>query len=304
MDIHEAMRTTFAAREFTDEPLPDDVLFDILDRARFAPSGGNRQGWHVIVVRDRATREALAALATPAAKRYTAQREAGENPWNPVDPTSVDAATAERTPPMRRLIEPVLKAAVVLVVCVDLKVVACLDQYLDRVGLIGGASVYPFAWNILLAARAHGFGGTITTLAVAEEPRIKARLGLPVHVAVCAVVPLGRPVKQLARLRRKAVPQFAHRASWGGAAFTGAGGADRRRLHAAHGRAAPARWPAAPVRAPPAPRPRRPRRDAARSPPAGACRRPAAPGRRRGRRGVLPARLSRRASRAPPPRGP
>src|SRR5881409_2497064 len=109
MDIHEAMRTTFAAREFTDEPLPDDVLFDILDRARFAPSGANRQGWHVIVVRDLATREALAALATPAAKRYTAQREAGENPWNPVDPTSVDAATAERTPPMRRLIEPVLK---------------------------------------------------------------------------------------------------------------------------------------------------------------------------------------------------
>src|SRR5207247_821819 len=128
VEIHGAMRTTFAARECTDEPLPDDVLFDILDRARFAPSGGNRQGWHVIVVRDRATREALAALATPAAKRYTTQREAGENPWNPVDPTSVDAATAERTPPMRRLIEPVLKAAVVLVVCVDLKVVACLDQ--------------------------------------------------------------------------------------------------------------------------------------------------------------------------------
>src|SRR6266571_1231571 len=177
MDIHEAMRTTFAAREFTDEPLPDDVLFDILDRARFAPSGGNRQGWHVIVVRDRATREALAALATPAAKRYTAQREAGENPWNPVGPTSVDAATAERTPPMRRLIEPVLKAAVVLVVCVDLKVVACLDQYLDRVGLIGGASVYPFVWNILLAARARGFGGTITTLAVAEEPKVQPHLG-------------------------------------------------------------------------------------------------------------------------------
>src|SRR5213078_2755964 len=173
MDIHEAMRTTFAAREFTDEPLPDDVLFDILDRARFAPSGGNRQGWHVIVVRDRATREALAALATPAAKRYTAQREAGENPWNPVDPTSVDAATAERTPPMRRLIEPVLKAAVV--------VVACLDQYLDRVGLIGGASVYPFVWNILLAARARGFGGTITTLAVAEEPKVQALLGVPPH---------------------------------------------------------------------------------------------------------------------------
>src|SRR5256712_13757764 len=122
MTIEGPMRTPSAAREFTDEPLPDDVLFDILDRARFAPSGGNRQGWHVIVARDRATREALAALATPAAKRYTAQREAGEKPWNPVGPTSVDAATPRRTPPVRRLIEPVLKAAGVLVGCVDLQV--------------------------------------------------------------------------------------------------------------------------------------------------------------------------------------
>ena len=65
MDVYEAMRTTFAAREFTDEPLPDRTLFEILDRARFAPSGGNRQGWHVIVVRDRATREALAELTVP-----------------------------------------------------------------------------------------------------------------------------------------------------------------------------------------------------------------------------------------------
>src|SRR5712691_4932938 len=202
MEIHEAMRTTFAAREFTDEPLPDDMLFDILDRARFAPSGGNRQGWHVIVVRDRATREALAALATPAAKRYTAQREAGEYPWNPVDATSVDAATAERTPPMRRLIEPVLKAEVVLIGC---------------------ASVYPFVWNILLAARARGFGGTITTLAVAEEPKIQALLGVPPHVAVCAVMPLGRPLKQLTQLRRKTVPEFTTRERWDGPSLTAPG---------------------------------------------------------------------------------
>jgi len=225
MEVFEAMRTTFAAREFTDEPLPDRTLFEILDRARFAPSGGNRQGWHVIVVRDRATRETLAELTVPAAKRYIAQIQAGENPWNPVDPTAVDGGTIERTPAAPRLIEPVLKAPVVLVLCVDLKVVACTDQALRRIGLIGGASIYPFAWNILLAARAHGFGGTITTLAVAEEPKIKAWLGMPEHVAVCAVMPLGRPVKQLTKLRRKAVPEFAHRERWDGAAFTGQSGA-------------------------------------------------------------------------------
>jgi nitroreductase len=215
------MHSTFAAREFTGDPLPDDTLFTILDHARFAPSGGNRQGWRVIVVRDRATREALANLTVPAAKRYAAQVQAGESPWNTVDRTSVDAATIERTPPPARLIDPLLRAAVVLVVCVDLTMVASMDQYLSRVGIVSGASIYPFAWNILLAARHQGFGGTITTLTVSEEPKVKELLGIPPHVAVCAVIPLGRPVRQLTRLRRKAVPEFTMRERWGGPALQG-----------------------------------------------------------------------------------
>jgi nitroreductase len=189
MELDEALRTTFAAREFTDDPLPEATLARILDRARFAPSGGNRQGWHVIVVRDRRTREALVELTAPAAKRYAAQREAGESPWNPV-------------------------------VCVDLKVVAATDQYLPRVSVVPGASIYPFVWNILLAARALGFGGTITTLVVSQEPKVRALLGIPGHVAVAAVMPLGRPVKQLTRLRRKEVPEFATRERWNGPPLT------------------------------------------------------------------------------------
>ena len=74
---------------------------------------------------------------------------------------------------------PLRGAAVVLVVCVDLNVVAAFDQHLDRVGLIAGASVYPFVWNILLAARNEGYGGVLTTVAVAEEPRVKELLGIP-----------------------------------------------------------------------------------------------------------------------------
>jgi nitroreductase len=217
MELFDAMRTTFAARDFTDDPLPDATLVEILDRARFAPSGGNRQGWKVIAVRERATREAIAKLTEPAAKRYVAQQKNGENPWNTIDPPRVDAATIERTEPLMRLIEPVLKAPVILVICVDLKVVASTDQNLKRVGIISGASIYPFAWNILLAAREKGFGGTITTLAVAQEPELKKVLGLPDHVAVAAVMPLGRPARQLTKLKRKPVSEFAMRERWGGA---------------------------------------------------------------------------------------
>ena len=219
MELYDVMHTTFAAREFTDDPLPDATLAKILDHARFAPSGGNRQGWHVIVVRERATREVLAAATAPAAKRYAAQQKLGESPWNTIIPTKADAATIEATPPPTRLIEPVLKAPVVLVVCVDLRVVASMDQHLERVGVISGASIYPFAWNILLAARHEGFGGTITTLAVSQEPKLRAALGIPPHVAVCAVMPLGKPVKQLRTLKRKPVDQFATRERFDGEAF-------------------------------------------------------------------------------------
>jgi len=112
--------------------------------------------------------------------------------------------------------EPIAKAPVVLVLCVDLKVVASMDQDLERIGIVSGASIYPFAWNVLLAARHEGFGGTITTLATAQEPKVQALLGIPKHVAVCAVMPLGRPVRTLTKLKRKPVAEFAVRERWGG----------------------------------------------------------------------------------------
>ena len=214
------MRTTFAAREYTGEALPDKVLYEILEHARFAPSGGNRQGNRVIVVRDPETRERLARLSEPAAKRYRAQVEAGERPWNTIVPSKVTEEQVASTPPPANLTEPFRTAAVVLVFVVDLKVVASLDQHLDRVGVISGASIYPFVWNVLLAARQAGFGGTITTMAVAEEPQVQALLRIPKDHAVAAIVPLGKPVKQLRKLSRRPVEEIATRERFDGEPFT------------------------------------------------------------------------------------
>ncbi len=220
MELYEAMRTTFAARDYTEDHLPDETLYEMLENARFAPSGGNRQGNRVIVVRDAETRAALAALSEAPARRYRAQIDAGENPWNSVVPSGLSAEEIAKTAVPAVLTEPYRRASVVLVVLVDLKVVASTDQNLDRVGVISGASIYPFVWNLLLAARQAGFGGTITTLAVAEEPKIRALLGIPSDFAVSALVPLGRPVKQLTRLKRRAVEEIATRERFDGAPFT------------------------------------------------------------------------------------
>lgn len=208
MELQEVLRTTAAVREFTDEPLPDEVLAEILEVARFAPSGGNRQGARIIVVRDHDTRERLVEITSPGARRYAAQGAVREGPWNPVSPTALTEEEIAATPVPKHLVEPIRTAAALLVVCVDLSAVAATDQLLDRVGIIAGASIYPLAWNILLAARERGWGGTFTTMAVAEEPALKELLGIPDPYAVACVIPLGRPVRQPRKLTRRPVSEF------------------------------------------------------------------------------------------------
>ena len=221
MDLYDVMHTTFAARDFTDEPVPDAVLRRILDHARFAPSGGNRQGWKVIVVRDPATRAALGPLIRPTMQRYMAQVQAGEAPWNTINPTRLSAEEIARVEPPAGLINKLVNAPVLLLVFVDLSVVASFDSQLERVGVISGASIYPFVWNILLAARNEGLGGTLTTFAVGRESQVQQLLGVPSHVALAAMLPLGRPVKQLTRLKRKQVDDFAMLERWDGEHLTG-----------------------------------------------------------------------------------
>src|SRR5207253_1253477 len=125
----------------------------------------------------------------------------------------------EQTSPPSRMTQIYITAPLILVICVDLRVVAAMDQELGRVGVVSGASIYPFVWNVLLAARREGFGGTITTMPIAQEPQLQALLGLPSHVAVAAVVPLGQPAKQLTKLTRKAVSEVAMLERWGGPPF-------------------------------------------------------------------------------------
>src|SRR4029453_12812169 len=116
------------------DPLPDEILYTILDNARFAPSGGNRQGTRIVIIRHRGTRPALVALTIPGAKKYVAGRGAGENPWNTINPSRVSDDQIAATEVPESFTAPLLESAVVLVVCVDLRMVAALDKELDRVG--------------------------------------------------------------------------------------------------------------------------------------------------------------------------
>lgn len=216
MELYDVMRTTSACREFTGEPLPDDVLHRIIDNARFAPSGGNRQGWRIINITDPAKKGRLGRLSLATATRYLLQLEAGESPLNTIRPSTVTDDQVLQAEAPEWLVAHIAKAPTLLVIAVDLELVASMDKDLDRVGLVSGGSIYPLAWNILLAARNEGYSGTMTTWAVAEETEVKALLDIPPHWAVATIMPLGKPVKQLTRLKRKPVEEILHTNSWHG----------------------------------------------------------------------------------------
>ena len=222
MELYDVMRTTFACREWTDDPVSDETLHRILDNARFAPNGGNRQGQHVIVVRDKDVRRQLVPLVREGTDIYMAHVAAGEAPWNSINPTSVDEAAvrANDRPVTFPGVNEMVDAPVVLVVAVDLSVVASFDKNLERIGVISGASIYPLVWNILMSARNEGLGGVLTTYLAEKEPEVQKVLGLPSSYAVAAMLPIGVPVKQLTKLRRKQVEEFVTVDSFDGPAFT------------------------------------------------------------------------------------
>jgi nitroreductase len=220
MDLAEVMRTTFSCRSWTDEPVTDQTLHDVLDLARFAPNGGNRQGWRVIVVKDRETRRMFVPLIKPTTSVYVAQAKAGEAPWNSVVPSSVDPERAIAADPPFPGLEEMIDAPVVLVFTIDLSVVASFDKDLGRVGVISGASIYPFVWNVLLAARNAGLGGVLTTYLAGKEAEVQALLGVPSHHAIAAMVPLGHPSRQLTKLKRKSVEEFTTVDRFDGPVFT------------------------------------------------------------------------------------
>ncbi|MGH9017394.1 MAG: nitroreductase family protein [Acidimicrobiales bacterium] len=228
MDLVTALRTTGAVRAFHPDAVGDDVVGRILDTARFAPNGGNRQAWRVVVVKDAALRSGLRDCYLPGWYEYLAMGAAGLVPWAPVTDRDAEEKALSAAPSMAAaagegpggFAEHLDEVPVLLVLLADLAGLAAVDRDLDRYTLVGGASVYPFAWSILLAARAEGLAGVMTTMATRNEDDVRRLLGVPDHLAVAGVLALGRPVQLPTKLRRRPVAEFATVDRFDGPAFS------------------------------------------------------------------------------------
>ncbi len=204
MELLDTLRSTGAARGFTADAVSDTTVTDLLDTARFAPSGGNRQPWRVAVVKDTTLRRTLADLMRPVWQEYCGAAETGVTPFA----FGRASAAAPITAP-NDLIDNIETVPVVLAVAADLNKIALMDGNLDRPAMTGGASIYPFCWSILLAAQAHGLGGVLTTFLSHAESAAAEPLGLPDDHALVATIFLGVPTRQITKLRRAEVSTFA-----------------------------------------------------------------------------------------------
>jgi nitroreductase len=225
MELRDALRTTGSVRQFRDQAIHDDVLYAVLDDARFAPSGGNRQSWGVVVVKDPALRHDIAEAYLDAWHDYVAHVLAGVVPFSPfaTDAAQLAAASqrdaAEASSVPHGFAETLATVPVMLVITSDLTALAATDRDLDRYQVAGGASIYPFVWSILLAAHERGLGGVMTTVGTRNEPRLREILELPATTIVATVMALGYPERRLTKLSRRTVEEFTTIDTFRGDAF-------------------------------------------------------------------------------------
>jgi nitroreductase len=207
MDLYEAMRGAPTSRLFRTDPVDREALVRALENARFAPSGGNRQGWRVVVVEDAGRRRALRDLYLPPWRAYMEQTGGAAIL---ADPESHDQRRVRMVRRANEYAEGLDQVPVHLVVGVRLDDVLATDAALPRQSIVGGASVYPFVQNLLLALRGEGLGAALTTLLIPAEEDVKRLLEIPDDVALAAHVGVGhRADAWPERLARRRVEEFA-----------------------------------------------------------------------------------------------
>lgn len=195
ISLGEAIFSLRAIRRVKPEPIPEDDLRDILLAATQAPSGGNAQPWHFLVIRDAEQRRAFGELYREA---WWAKR-ADQGIHGPED----IAADNHTTQSAMRLAEDIGNAPAIVLVCATAQ----------GAGAMG--SVIPAVQNMLLAARALGIGGTITTLHAVVDERVKSMLGIPSEAQIVYCVPLGYPKGKFGTVTRKPLSEVVSEGRWG-----------------------------------------------------------------------------------------
>jgi nitroreductase len=190
MGLYEAMSTTRAVRRLRPDPIPDTVLRRLVEAASWGPTGANRQGWRVVLVREPERKRGIAELYQAVWAPYCARSRKGLEKVPEPARSSFERSLAAGD----WLAAHFAEVPVVAVFCFNTADVSITDAGLDRPSVVGGGSVYPSVQNFLLACRAEGLGCVLTTLLCQREAELKTLLDIPKDWHTCAHVPIGRPL--------------------------------------------------------------------------------------------------------------
>jgi nitroreductase len=201
----EGLASTRAIRRYADEPIPEPVLRDMLFAATRAPSGSNRQPFRFVVLTTGSRAEQAKRLIGTAAQRMWAAKRQNDryDQGSGADPDSPKSRMARA---MQTYVDDFHR--------VPCLVLPCLVRYREP-SPMEGASVYPAVQNLLLAARALGYGGVITGFHGAVERELKPLLGIPDDVFISCTVTLGKPVGRHGPVRRRPMPELVFGDHWG-----------------------------------------------------------------------------------------
>lgn len=202
-DLFDIISTTRAMRRLKPDPVPDQLVRQILEAGVCAASGGNRQHWRFLVVKDRATKEKVQHYYQRALDEVVGPRYRSSAPPPGVSREQYDRQHAA----VAYLTEHFHEAPV--------WIVACLEEGQGTPSRSSGASIYPAVQNMLLAARALGLGATLTTRHLQYEKEVEAALGLPPGVHSYAILPIGYPMGRFGPVRRAALSDVVYLDRWG-----------------------------------------------------------------------------------------
>jgi nitroreductase len=204
LTVLEALHSTPSRRYLSPEPIPDDVLWQILDAAIRGPSGGNAQHWGWVVVTDQEVKDRVAAWYRDNWQAAYGSRRA--------EILSADVSPGGLTPRgflgAEHLANHIQEAPV--------WVFPVLRGAAGATSPRVGSSIYGAVQQLCLAARAYGIGTSLTTLYGGHEEELRELLGLPHDALTMALIPMGYPAQgRWAQPRRRPVEDVVHWDRWG-----------------------------------------------------------------------------------------
>ena len=203
-DLFEILHTTRAMRRLKPDPVPDDLIRQILLAGQAAASGGNTQRWRFLVLKDPKIKKAVQVYYKKAFDEVVGPRYASSPP-----PPGSDAARYKRQhAAVEYLTDHYHEAPVWIVACLE-------DGSVSGPGRSAGASIYPAVQNMLLAARALGLGSTLTTRHIAYEKEVDAAMGIPEGFHSYAILPIGYPMGRFGPVGRGPLADVVYLDGWG-----------------------------------------------------------------------------------------